>query len=264
MMFLEALSSAFRAIFGSAVTRYEARHRLLVGLAAKLGFRVYNKNLNWPGDKEFIKIWTRFPGSGKLPHDRKFTLHSIAKSVQNVPGELVECGVFKGGGSFVILSGTKEKRLFGFDSFEGLSEPDVIDRPDSEKVFQWAKNDMRVPIAVAQANLASFGERVRLHPGWIPNEFDAVADDTFALLHIDVDLYDPTFASLDFFYPRMNLGGVIVCDDYGFLSCPGARMAMDDFFADKPENVVHLTSGQGIVFMLGQHEITLAESAEAP
>jgi hypothetical protein len=263
MVFLEALSLFFRGIFGATLQRYEARHRLLVGLAAKLGFRVYNKNLDWPEDEEFVEIWGRFPGSGKLAHDRKFILHSIAKSVQNVPGELVECGVFKGGGSFVILSGTKEKRLFGFDSFEGLSEPDIIDRPASEKVFQWAKNDMSVPVAVADANLSSFGERVRLYPGWIPDKFDAISDVTFALLHIDVDLYDPTFASLDFFYPRMNPGGVIVCDDYGFLSCPGARMAMDDFFADKLENVVHLTSGQGIVFVLGQNSVALKESAEA-
>jgi hypothetical protein len=263
MIFLKALSSVFRAVFGSAVTRYEARHRLLVGLGVILGFRVYNKNLDWPDDEEFLEIWRSFPGSGKLIHERKFILHSIAKSVQNVPGEIVECGVFKGGGSFVILSGTKEKRLFGFDSFEGLSEPDVIDRPSSKKVFRWAKNDMGVPIGVAEANLSAFGERVRLYPGWIPDEFDAVADDTFALLHIDVDLYDPTFASLDFFYPRMNPGGVIVCDDYGSSACPGAKRAMDDFFADKPENVVHLTSGQGIVFVLDQNKISLTESSDA-
>jgi len=163
----------------------------------------------------------------------------------------------------VILSGTKEKMLFGFDSFEGLSEPDVIDRPASRKVFRWAKNDMSVPIAVAEANLSPFAERVRLYPGWIPHEFDAVADGNFALLHIDVDLYDPTFASLDFFYSRMNPGGVIVCDDYGSSACPGAKRAMDDFFSDKPESVVHLTSGQGIVFVLGQNKISLTDSSEA-
>ena len=45
----------------------------------------------------------------------------------------------------------------------------------------------------------------------------------------------------------MNPGGIILCDDYGFLTCPGAKTAMDAFFADKPEEIVNLPTGQGLV-----------------
>jgi hypothetical protein len=74
-----------------------------------------------------------------------------------------------------------------------------------------------------------------------------VEDRRFKLVHIDVDLYQPTRDSVEFFYPRMVPGGVILCDDYGSTRCPGARRAMDEFFFEKPEGpVVDLLNGQGL------------------
>ena len=64
-------------------------------------------------------------------------------------------------------------------------------------------------------------------------------------VHVDVDLYEPTLASLAFFYPRMNPGGVMVCDDYGFTTCPGATKAVDEFLHDKPEKMIALPNGGG-------------------
>ncbi|HXF53348.1 MAG TPA: TylF/MycF/NovP-related O-methyltransferase [Hyphomicrobiaceae bacterium] len=69
----------------------------------------------------------------------------------------------------------------------------------------------------------------------------------FAVVHIDVDLYQPTRDSLAFFYSRMSPGGFIVCDDYGSALCPGAKRACDEFMADKPEKIIRLTSGQCLI-----------------
>ena len=69
----------------------------------------------------------------------------------------------------------------------------------------------------------------------------------FSFVHLDVDLYQPTMDSLEFFYGRMNPCSIILCDDYGFVTCPGAKKAMDSFFADKPEEIVSLPTGQGFV-----------------
>lgn len=244
------------ALFGGVKTRYESRHELLTGVAFRLSFRVYNKNLSWHLEPNFRNIWGEFSGSGRQVHDRKFVLHSIAQSVQDVPGEIVECGVFKGGGSFVMLAATNSKHLFGFDSFEGLSEPTEDDTPASSTAFHWRPHDMAVGSETARKNLAKFEGRFTFFPGWIPSRFQEVKDKKISLLHIDVDLFEPTFASLEFFYPRMSPGGIIVCDDYGFSTCPGARKAMDLFFRTKTENVIHLTTGQGIVFVSGiQHDL---------
>lgn len=86
-----------------------------------------------------------------------------------------------------------------------------------------------------------------IHKGWIPERFKDVEDMKFSFLHVDVDLYDPTIDSLKFFYDRMTTGGIIMCDDYGSVSCPGAKKAFDEFFADKQENILELPSAQAIV-----------------
>jgi predicted O-methyltransferase YrrM len=67
-------------------------------------------------------------------------------------------------------------------------------------------------------------------------------------VHIDVDLYNPTKDSLEFFCPRLRPGGIIVCDDYGFSSCPGATAACNEFLADKPEKMIGLSDGGGFLF----------------
>ena len=53
-----------------------------------------------------------------------------------------------------------------------------------------------------------------------------------------------------FFYPRLNPGGIMICDDYGSAHCPGAKRATDEFFADKPERVISLPTGQSMVIKL--------------
>ena len=83
--------------------------------------------------------------------------------------------------------------------------------------------------------------------GLIPSRFPELDERSFSFVHIDVDLYQPTFDSIAFFYPRMIQGGLILCDDYGFTSCPGAKKAIDEFMADKPECVVQLPTGQALI-----------------
>ena len=98
--------------------------------------------------------------------------------------------------------------------------------------------------AVWRAISARVDDLVVFHEGWIPDRFGDVAETRFCFVHLDVDLFQPTRDSLGFFYPRMVDGGLIVCDDYGFETCPGARRAVDEFFADRPEPIgVHLPTG---------------------
>jgi O-methyltransferase len=64
------------------------------------------------------------------------------------------------------------------------------------------------------------------------------------MVHIDADIYQSVKDSCTFFYPRLESGGIMVFDDYGFPSCPGARKAVDEFFSDKEEFPFYLPSGQ--------------------
>ena len=66
-------------------------------------------------------------------------------------------------------------------------------------------------------------------------------------MHIDVGLYQPTRDSLKFFYPRTSPGGMIVCDHYGYVNCPGTKQACDELAADWPERWLHLPTDQGLL-----------------
>ncbi len=232
--------------------QYEARYDFVTALAHRWGLRTYNKNLAWLHDSDFKAVWAGFPESNKYIHERKFTLYKIAKSLRGISGDIAECGVFRAGSSYLMLAASDKdkKHLHGFDSFEGLSEPDDRDAVENSHSFKWKKNDMAVGEGIAMHNLEKFEGQYTLYKGWIPDRFNEVKDEKFSLVHIDVDLYEPTFAALEFFYPRMVNGGIIVCDDYGSEACPGALKAMDDFFTKQHKTVIHLTTGQGLVVCL--------------
>jgi O-methyltransferase len=127
-----------------------------------------------------------------------------------------------------------------FDSFEGCSAP------TGEDNGYFAVRDLTVSLETAQKQLADCPNGVFLK-GWIPERFHEVAERRFAFVHIDVQQEQPTRDSLEFFYPRMNTGGIIVFDDYGFTTCPGARHAIDDFMQEKFEPIVDLPTGSAFI-----------------
>jgi hypothetical protein len=81
--------------------------------------------------------------------------------------------------------------------------------------------------------------RVRICADWIPQVFSQVTDVNWAFVHLDVTLHAPTLAALEYFYPRLNQGGVIVCDGSPF--CPGARAAWDEFCNER--NLAYVVLG---------------------
>lgn len=72
--------------------------------------------------------------------------------------------------------------------------------------------------------------------------------DAVSFAHIDVDLYASVLDCCRFIYPRLVRGGFMVFDDYGFPTCPGARKAVDDYFATAPSYPLVLPTGRALVF----------------
>jgi O-methyltransferase len=178
--------------------------------------------------------------------DRKYILYQLlSQSVARCPGAVAECGVYLGGTAYIfgaILQG-KNRPLHLFDTFAGMPETnpekDLHKKGDfGDTTLDGVRTYLR-PFAFA-----------RFHPGFIPASLDAVADETFCFVHVDLDIYDSILSATNFFYRRTSAGGVIVYDDYGFPSCPGARQAVDAFYADKPEVPLALPTGQCVVWKL--------------
>ena len=236
-----ALIAALPERFSSA-DAYAAIERSLAMLypEAKIG---EDGKAFW-GETGFIEAYRRLCGENHRPLERKFTVYQLLRSLGHLGGDLAECGAYNGSTAYFMALADREvgarREFFLFDSFEGLSAPQEADGA------YWKAGDLTSPEEVARANLAGFNG-IHIRRGWIPERFEEVADRAFAFVHVDVDLYQPTLDSIAFFYPRLVPGGMLVCDDYGFTTCPGAMKAMDEFFADKPETVIHLPTGQGLV-----------------
>jgi O-methyltransferase len=195
-------------------------------------------------DEKFIEEYERtFDADNYHSLDRKYMLDQLLKLVREVPGNTAECGAYKGASSYFICRRTAgQGRLHRvFDSFAGLSSVDPVDGT------YWKSGALAASEHLVRRNLADF-PFVTYHKGWIPECFGGCEDETYAFVHIDVDLYRPTLDSLQFFYDKMESGGVLLCDDSGFaLTCPGARKAMDEFFCDKPEPVIEVPTGQSFI-----------------
>lgn len=214
---------------------------LLLGHRLIPDYRFTWHQMCWWSDHDFNTYLEKFRERNRFNTHRRWMLWQLMRLVQAVPGDTAECGVFEGAGSWLICAGIRgtDRKHHLFDSFEGLSAPDAADGA------YWTKGDLSAGEELVRRNLEPFAASIEFHKGWIPDRFADVADKKFAFVHIDVDLKQPTLDSLEFFYPRLSPGGVLVCDDYFCTTCPGATEAIDTFLADKPEKMVPLDAGGG-------------------
>lgn len=173
---------------------------------------------------------------------RHYSLQNMVYHIlrQELSGDFAECGVWKGHSAYVISSILSMNKFSGdfhiFDSFEGglskkVEKDKNLRRKLNEEQIQSESNIFKSTEDEVRSCLSSF-KFVHLYKGWIPDRFNEVGSKKFQFVHINVDLYEPTKNSLDFFYPRLIENGVIVCNDYGSSKFPGAKKAVDEFLEE--------------------------------
>ncbi len=173
-----------------------------------------------------------------------FLLHSLAISLNQLPGDFAEVGCFQGGSAAMICKGKGDKRMHLFDTFEGIPKGrHEYGEQFKEKLYACSLEDVK-------KNLSEFSN-LRFHKGLFPNSIrglSEVEDMTYAFVNVDVDLYEGTLECLKFFYPRMTPGGIFVSHDY---MLQGVRAAFDQFMADKSEQIIDLPTTQCMFVKLG-------------
>ncbi len=175
--------------------------------------------------------------------DRKYVLYNLlADTLPRLNGEVAECGVYRGGTAIILaeLAAHADREVHLFDTFGGMPKTNAERDLHKEGDFAGTSlQDVRKYLA-ASTNVA-------FYPGIVPETLRAVEERRFCFAHIDLDIYDAIKSASEFFYSRLEPGGIMVFDDYGWPSCPGARAAVDEFFADKPERLLTLSTGQCVV-----------------
>jgi len=182
-----------------------------------------------------------YPGYGHttLSGAKMRALLRLLDSVVQLEGDVVECGVFRGGSLVEIASRLREldssKDVYGVDTFEGhpfQSEDDVpADGHVVHRTGLFADNRLeRVQKYLKDAGLTNVTLFKGLVGEVLPQRFDEAK---FCFAHLDLDLYLSTRDALAFIAPRLVSGGIIVFDDYGGYDSPGVAKAVNEFLGDK-------------------------------
>ncbi len=158
-------------------------------------------------------------------------IYQAVHACEKIPGDVAEVGVYRGGTAGIILAAS-QKRLHLFDTFGGLPSGDG----------QFARGEWSGSIEDVRANLAAWAHRVELHPGFFPESATGMEGTCFSFVHLDLDLHESTRAALEWFWPRLHRGGLLLSHDYPFSR--GVVRAFDEFFRDRPISFLQLAGNQ--------------------
>lgn len=179
--------------------------------------------------------------------ERLVMLSRAVKHVVNtrVPGAIVECGVWRGGSMMVAAStllraDAADRRLYLFDTFEGMPEPSAHDRTvfgdsaaerfEARRRAGAGHDRTRAGIDEVRSNMASTGypaQLVEYVAGKVEDTLPARAPDEIAVLRLDTNWYESTRHELETLWPRVSRGGIVIFDDYGHWE--GCRRAVDEY-----------------------------------
>jgi O-methyltransferase len=162
----------------------------------------------------------------------QFCVESIL--AEGISGDLLEAGVWKGGAAILMKAMLKERgvldrRVWIADSFEGLPPPNPkypLDAHDTHHLMP----ELAVPRYVVEENFRKFGlldENVIFIEGWFSETLDSCGAENLALLRLDGDMYESTLTTLNALYDRVQRGGYVIVDDYGYIT--SCRQAVHDF-----------------------------------
>jgi len=186
----------------------------------------------------------------KQKSPRAQDLAAAIVETQHLKGDFAEAGVYTGNSAQVICAAKGNKPLHLFDTFKGL--PGSLFEPidSSTEVARF-----HVKPGMYAASLERVKERLKhypnvfYYPGLFPETAKPLRHKTFAFVNLDLDLYRSTLEALKFFYPRLNVGGIIISHNYTDL--PGVERAFEEFFKDKPEKIKIISGSQCLIKKLG-------------
>jgi len=165
----------------------------------------------------------------------------------NVEGAFVELGVYQGETAVILHEMDKTRDLHLFDTFEGFVEEDLKvekNRDDRYSVSNFSDTQLD-----AVKSLFKDSSNVFYYKGYFPDTTVELKETKFALINIDADLYKPTIAALNYFYPKLSPGGVLIIHDYNH-TWDGAKQAIDEFIVTIPECLIEIPDWQGSAMII--------------
>lgn len=200
-------------------------------------------------DDRFLRFYSICSEYTMTSKERMFALYESVNYVldNEIPGDFVECGVWKGGSSIMVglilkERGITDRKLYLYDTFDGMSAPDQNDEDHSgvsaqahldankkeDQTSVWCYSG----IDEVKSNCEKLGidsSNLKFVQGKVEDTIPQTIPTNICLLRLDTDWYESTKHELDHLYPILSEKGVLIIDDYGHWK--GCRKAVDEYFA---------------------------------
>lgn len=224
----------------------------IAGLIKKVIDKIYFKLFNYSRNKidpvnedKYYNYLVRLAECKTLiSADRLYIIYQCLRNIQKLKGDCAELGVYKGGSAKIIshflMKYSPQKNLYLLDTFEGMPETD-------KKIDRHKEGDFKDTNLNEVKEFLSNSNNIIFLKGLFADTLPKITRKDFSFVHIDADVYSSVKEGIEFFYPRLINGGIMLFDDYGFLSCPGAKKAVDEFFENNIEAPMYLFTGQCLV-----------------
>lgn len=216
--------------------------KFVKSIARKIFHSLDIKILSLYKNKEKIEFIKQLRKENEVPlfNTEALQIINCVEAARKLEGDFAEVGVYKGASAKLVAEYKAHTKLYLFDTFDdGLPQTGKYDdRTNLTEATQKAKLDD------VKFFLREYTE-IYFYKGLFPNTAGPIKNKVFSFVHFDVNLYQSTKDCLEFFYPRMIRGGIILSHDYSLL--PGVKNAFDEFFAARPELVIELSTTQCMV-----------------
>lgn len=236
-------------------------YKIIRYLTNKIGFDLIKKqtqtiSTDIQQDNLFLEIYNKCAPYTMTSPERMYALYKAVIYVikNNIQGDFVECGVWKGGSAMLIAHtllayNITTPTIYMYDTFEGMSEPTEKDKDykgtnadilleknkDEKEYSVWCYSN----IEEVQKNLAQTQyptAKLNFIKGKVEETIPNTIPHKIALLRLDTDWYESTHHELVYLYPLLQTNGVLILDDYGHWA--GAKEAVDIYFKEHNKNLL--------------------------
>lgn len=211
----------------------------------------YSTYAPWSIDKKFKEVYDIVYPYTMVDIYRCYELWQLISQTRKVDGAIIEIGVWKGGTAGIICKKTEieglNKKIFLADTFKGVAK--ASNRDDLYKGGEHSDTSAKIVngLLSSKLHLSNF----RILEGIFPDETSHMIDDNvFSFCHIDVDTYDSAKDIIDWIWPKLQIGGIVVYDDYGFIGTNGVTRFVNEEALKKDRLVIHNLNAHGIVIKL--------------
>lgn len=205
----------------------------------------------WLQDEEFQETLQAIRGHTVVDFYRCYELWQLVKQSAHIDGDILEVGVYRGGTGCILARAARQpdrtRHVFLCDTYAG-----IVKAGPQDICFKGGElSDTSVDLVkglVARLALPN----VSILQGTFPDDTAAaVSDRQFSFCHIDVDVYESAREVLDWVWPRLSFGGIVVFDDYGFYTCAGVTKLVNERIGQMNATTIHNLNGHAIMIKMG-------------